>query len=248
MVTIGGWGSTHCLAAVRHARALGASAVVAQVPQGSSASGTVTHEATAAEASACYRARGWAGFPLAWLRARAHARRLGRARYIPGGGATPAAALGHALALLELNRQLETPPDAILTPLGSGGTAAGLLLGCALLEWPTRVVAVRVAPRVVANRWRVESLVRGAQRLLRRRSLPHPHIPTRPLLVVSGIGRGYGYPSAAGERAREWGAEAGLDVDSTYGGKTLAALPELARMGFTRVVYWHTYAAPGRTQ
>jgi len=248
VVTIGGWGSTHCLATIRHARALGASAVVAQFPQGSSASGRATGEATAAEASACYRARSWAGFPAAWLRAHVHARRLGRVRYIPGGGATAEAVLGHALAMLELGRQLPAPPDAIVTPLGSGGTAAGLLLGCGLLEWPTRVVGVRVAPRVVANRWRVEGLARGARRLLRTRGLAHPHIPTRSLLLVSGIGKGYGHPSPAGEVARQWGAESGLEVDSTYGGKTLAALPALGRAGFRRVVYWHTYAAPGSIQ
>jgi hypothetical protein len=63
--------------------------------------------------------------------------------------------------------------------------------------------------------------------------------------MVNGIGGGYGVPSAAGEAARVWGAEAGFEVDSTYTGKTLAALPEIARRGFARVVYWHTYAAPG---
>ena len=78
------------------------------------------------------------------------------------------------------------------------------------------------------------------------RSVPLPHAPTSPRLsVVNGMGDGYGVPSAAGEVARVWGAEAGLEADSTYTGKTVAALPDVARMGFTRVVYWHTHAAPG---
>ncbi|HEX4560684.1 MAG TPA: pyridoxal-phosphate dependent enzyme, partial [Gemmatimonadales bacterium] len=196
------------------------------------------------------------GFPFAFFQAWIAAGRLGRRVYIRGGGATPLAVLGHLLAALEVGRQLESPPDAIVTPLGSGGTAAGLLLGCSLLGWPTKVVAVRVAPRVVSNRWRIEGLVRGARRLLLERGIPLPHIPTPPRLsftsprlwVVNGMGSGYGVVSAAGEAGRQWGAESGLVIDSTYGGKTLALLPEIARAGCRRVVFWHTYAAPGSAE
>lgn len=245
VVTIGGWGSTHCLAAARHARSLGAQAVLAQFPQGRSETSGRTSRASGAVSTRVFAARTWPGFPLALLRAWIAAGRLGHRVYISGGGAEPRAVLGHVLAALELERQLPSAPDAIVTPLGSGGTAAGLLLGCALLGWDTRVIAVRVASRVVANRWRVGSLTRRALRLLQSRSFPVPHVRTpERLSVLDGIGDGYGYPSAAGERARQWGAESGLTIDSTYGGKTLAKLPEIAGMGFRRVVYWHSYAAP----
>lgn len=248
VVTIGGWGSTHCLATARHARALGAPVVLAQFPQGQSETARRTARASGAASTRVFAARSWAGFPLAWLRAWTAAGRLGRRVYVSGGGATPLAVLGHLLAALELDRQLASPPDAIVTPLGSGGTAAGLLLGCMLLGWETRVIAVRVAPRVVANRWRVAALARAARRLLIVQKVPLPDAPTSPRLsILDGIGDGYGVPSAAGEQAREWGAESGLVLDSTYGGKTLAMLPEIARAGCRRVVFWHTYAAPGST-
>jgi len=55
--------------------------------------------------------------------------------------------IGHFLAALELGSQLDTPPDTIVVPLGTGGTAAGIALGVAWLGWSTEVVAVRVAPR-----------------------------------------------------------------------------------------------------
>lgn len=248
VVTIGGWGSTHCLATARHARALGARAVLAQFPQGSSESGALTARASERAADRCLRARTWTGFPATWLRAWALAGRLGRRRYIPGGGATAAAVLGHALGCLELADQLPHAPDAIVTPLGSGGTAAGLLLGCEWLGWGTRVVAVRVAPALAANGWRVRWLAARAGRLLTIREVPPrpPHGPTRPsLMVIDGMGPGYGYPTAAGEEARAWGRACGLIVDSTYGGKALAVLPALARMGMERTVFWHTYADPG---
>ena len=246
VMTIGGWGSTHCLATVRHARALGAHVVVAQFPQGSNESALETARATTGSASACYRARTWLGFPAAWLRAWVAAGRLGNRRYIPAGGATPVAVLGHALGTLELSAQLSLPPDVIITPLGSGGTAAGLLLGCDLLGWETRVMAVQVAPRVVANAARVKRLAWSARRLLLERGVPPPRVRTTPsLTVIPGMGKGYGYPTSEGEVARAWAAAAGLRLDSTYGGKTLAAVPTLARTGVKRVVYWHTYAAPG---
>src|SRR2546425_5908204 len=86
------------------------------------------------------------------------------------------AVVGHLLAGLELaaqTRPLE-PPDAIVLPLGTGGTAAGVALALAALGWPTRVVAVRVAPLVVANRWRTMQLARGAARLLERHGILLP--------------------------------------------------------------------------
>jgi D-cysteine desulfhydrase len=249
VVTIGGWGSTHCLATARHARALGARVVLAQFPQGRSETEARTARASGVVSTRVFAARSWAAFPVAFLEAWIAAGRLGRRVYIPGGGATPAAVLGHVLAALELGRQIESPPDAIVTPLGTGGTTAGLLLGCALLGWETRVIGVRVAARVVANRWRVMSLARRARHLLVASGVPLPQVTSAPRLsVLSGIGDGYGYPSAAGEQARQWGAESGLVIDSTYGGKTLALLPEVARGGCRRVVFWHTYAASGSAE
>lgn len=246
VVTIGGWGSTHCLATARHARALGARTVLALFPQGESQTAQRTSRASGAASTRVYAARTWPGFPIAWLEAWNAAGRLGRRVYLPGGGATAHAVLGHMLACLELATQLPAPPDAVVTALGSGGTAAGILLGCSLLGWPTRVVAVRVAPWMIANRWRIEGLARGARNLLQSRNVPLPHTLASPrLVVVNGMGRGYGVPSVEGERAREWGAESGLELDSTYTGKTVARLSQVARLGCRRVVYWHTYAAPG---
>ena len=55
----------------------------------------------------------------------------------------------------------EPAPDSLVVPLGSGGTAAGLMVGLALAGLPTRVVGVRVVPRLVANRRRVMRLARA---------------------------------------------------------------------------------------
>ena len=203
-------------------------------------------EACERAAAAVVRASSRVGLPLAVARAWHVARRLGSPHWIRGGGAQPRAVAGHLLAGLELASQLPEPPDAIVTPLGSGGTAAGLVLAVGVLDWPTRVIAARVAPALIANRWRVAALARGAARVLGANGVPVPHPRTLVALVLDCVGEGYGHPTAAGEAARVQAAAHGLRLDPTYGAKAFATLPALARRGFRRIVFWHTFAFPAR--
>jgi len=242
-VTVGGLGSTHCLATATHARDRGLRTVLAQFPQPETATTRALAAASAARADLVVYSRSHVAFPFALWRAWRAAGRWGRRRWIPGGGAAPTAVVGHLLAGLELANQLPAPPDAIVLPLGSGGTTAGLALAMAALGWPTVVVAVRVAPAVVANRWRIARLASGAARLLARRGIPIPHPPSLIPRVVDGVGPGYGHPTPAGEEARELAARHGVTLDSTYSAKAFAALAALPA-GFRRVMFWHTFAAP----
>lgn len=241
-VTIGGTGSTHCLATATHAPRVGGRAVLAQFPQPDTDGALAIGAACRRRAAVVVRSRSSVTFPLALLAAWRHARRLGPRRWIPGGGAHPAAVIGHLLAGLELADQIPQPPDAIVAPLGSTGTVAGLSLAMALLDWPTRVVGVRVAPRIVANAWRAMWLARGARRLL---ASVHVAVPApRDPVVLDGLGAGYGHPTAAGERERAEALAHGLVLDSTYTAKAFAALAQVAGRGFRRVVFWHTFALP----
>jgi D-cysteine desulfhydrase len=242
-VTVGGVGSSHCLATARHARALGYRVALAQFPQPETDASRAVAAAAAAAATVVARAGSRAGLPLALARAWFAARRLGIPRWLPGGGAHSRAVVGHLLAALELDGQLDgTPPDAIVLPLGTGSTAAGVALGVAWLGWPTRVIGVRVAPRLVANRWRTVRLARRAARDLQARDaqLHIPHSALR-IEVADGLGPGYGHPSAAGERARALAADHGLRLDPTYGAKAFAFV---AAGNMKRVVFWHTFAWP----
>ncbi|HEV8264413.1 MAG TPA: pyridoxal-phosphate dependent enzyme [Gemmatimonadales bacterium] len=252
-VTVGATGSTHCLATAVLARGLGHRAALAQFPQPETAASRAVAAATATSADLVIRASAPLALPVALLRAWWGARRLGGGsapRWIPGGGAHPRAVLGHVLAALELATQLDAPPrvpppDAVVVPLGSGGTAAGIALGLAWLGWPTRVVAVRVAPRLVANRWRTLRLAGAAAVHLRRAGLEF-RVPRSALRldVVDGVGAGYGHPTPAGERAAALAAAHGLRLDPTYGAKAFAILPHLANGNVRRVVFWHTFAWP----
>jgi len=244
-VTIGGSGSTHCLATATHARALGRRCVLAQFPQPATPASAALARAAAQAADVVARAGTRGGFPIAVLRAWRTARALGAPRWIPGGGAHPRAVLGHLLAGLELAAQLPHPPDAVVTAFGSAGTAAGLMLAMRLLGWPTTVIGVRVAPAFLANRWRAGHLAGGAERLLRcvGIAIPRP-AAARPLLVIDGSGDGYGHPTPAGEHASRLAARYGITLDPTYTAKAFAAVPDLPGRGYRRVVFWHTFASP----
>ncbi len=161
LLTVGSSGSTHALAVALFGEQLGARTRVFTWPQEEHAVSRATGErlrmvaqVTASRTPA-----------TAMLRALLF-RLMAQVRWIPAGGSTALGALGHANAAVELADQLARAsapaPDTLVVPLGSGGTAAGLLVGLALAGLPTRVIGVRVVPRVVANRRRVMRLARAA--------------------------------------------------------------------------------------
>ena len=242
-VTIGATGSSHCLATARCAKTQGYRTAVATFPQPETDTSRAVAASTAATANLVFRASSMVTLPWAVLRAWRAAHHLGRAtpHWIPGGGADPRAVIGHFLAALELGPQLDTPPDTIVVPLGTGGTAAGIALGVAWLGWSTELVAVRVAPRIVANRWRTLRLARKTAALIRRAgielSVPRSAMRVR---VVDAMGKGYGHPTPEGERARALAAEHGLSLDATYGAKAFGFLLQREPQ-IQRVVFWHTF-------
>jgi len=246
-VTIGGAGSSHCLATATHAKAQGYRTAVALFAQPETEASRAVAAATAATANLVVSASSLVTLPWALLRAWRAAHHLGRGspRWIPGGGADPHAVIGHLLAALELGAQLDAPPDIIVVPLGTGGTAAGIALGVAWLGWSTEVVAVRVAPRIVANRWRTLRLARKTAALLRQAGVelrvPHSRIRVR---VVDAMGEGYGHPTLEGERARALAAEHGIKLDPTYGAKAFSYFLQRATGNPQRAVFWHTFARP----
>lgn len=246
-VTIGGAGSSHALATARAARTRGFHTAVALFAQPETDASRSVAAATESSANLVVRASSVMTLPWAVLRAWRAAQHLGRGtpHWIPGGGADPRAVIGHVLATLELAGQLDTPPDAIVVPLGTGGTAAGIALGIAWLEWSTRVIGVRVAPRLVANRWRTLRLARKAASLIRQAGIEFS-VPRASIHVdlVDGMGRGYGHPTPEGERARLLALEHGLRLDPTYGAKAFSFFLKHAIGNLQRAVFWHTFAWP----
>ena len=224
IVTVGSMGSTHALATAIYARGLGARVSVFRWPQEMNADADRVAKRIATAADRSPRSR---SLPGAYLRAIVE--RLRGARWIPAGGSTPVGVLGHVNAALELAEQIahrELPaPRRIIVPLGSGGTAAGLALGSSIAGLDTEIIAVRVAPRVIANRQRVMRLTRKTAKLIQQHAgVPVAEPPGGMLRVIHDFyGGAYGRPSAAGTSAAQRARAASIIVDATYTAKSLAA-------------------------
>lgn len=172
----------------------------------------------------------------------------GRTDYLPPGGSNALSSIGYVDAALELAEQVDRGdaprPSHVWVAHGSGGTAAGLLAGFALLGWPTRVCAVQVNDGFIANRWVVQALAARTLALLEAYGgvATPPLDPTRLVCVKGFLGAGYGVPTAEGDAAVERGREAGIAADPVYTGKTLAAVIARARdAGPGPHLLWHTH-------
>lgn len=244
VLTVGPTGSTHALAVARYAGRLGARADVITWPQETHAVSVIT--AARLRASACVT---HARSPLdAYARA-GWRRAITDVCWIPAGASVPLGAVGHVLAALELVAQCArnglSIPKTIVVPLGSGGTVAGLLVGFTIAGVSTKVVGVRVAPRIVANRRRVMSLARRTHELVTRASGGAlPSLDERCLVIDDhSYGGAYGRETPSGKlAAAHLAAAGGPRLDATYSAKALASALELAReTGDEDVLFWLTF-------
>jgi D-cysteine desulfhydrase len=188
-----------------------------------------------------------------WYMLRYASRRPFRLPYtVPPGGSSPLGAAGYVNAGLELGEQVqkgELPePSEIVLAVGTGGTAAGLLLGLRLAGLHSRLTGVAVTRAPTAWRLSVLLLARRTARLLARRGAD----PALASLRLDGLsiesrflGAGYGKPARAAARAMQAMRDAeGIRLEPTYTAKAAAALLEREGAGRARpVLYWHTYDA-----
>ncbi len=176
-----------------------------------------------------------------------------RPHLVSTGGSSAVGNLGFVSAGLELADQIragECPePEAIYVPIGSGGTAAGLVLGLRMAGLTTRVVGVLVTDILSPTRSRILRAARASARLIERNAggFVAPALDPERLEVLDAyIGPGYGAPTSEGREALEAAAAAGLLLDDTYSAKCLAAIRSRARSGRLEsgpVVFWNTLNA-----
>jgi 1-aminocyclopropane-1-carboxylate deaminase/D-cysteine desulfhydrase-like pyridoxal-dependent ACC family enzyme len=162
------------------------------------------------------------------------------------GASTPLGALGYVSAGLELVRAFadtgDAEPDAVVVPLGSGGTAVGLAIGLALGGWHNAtVIGARAADALVTNRAVLTALEAGTSALVALGGW-RPR-PARWRVDGAWFGKGYGHPTAAGRAATAVASMWGIPLEPTYTAKGCAAALALAKSG-QRVVYVHTWAGP----
>ncbi len=163
---------------------------------------------------------------------------------IPLGGSTPLGAYAYVEAVKEFAQQcrlLSMPISTIVHASSSGGTQAGLVVGCLAEELPTRVVGISADEKKDDLTRMVNDI---AQALAERSGLPAPRKDQIEVLD-DYVGNGYGVPTDASEEAtRLFARLEGIVLDSTYTAKAAAGLIDLVRRGrFKRdemVCFWHT--------
>ncbi len=244
LLTAGGIGSNHTLAVGIYARELGLRAAAVVVPQPVTPHVRRSLEGLARLDVELHPCPARPLLPLYLARA---ARRAPPPVFTIGpGGSSPLGTLGYVSAGLELGEQIERGelpcPDAIVLALGSAGSAAGLALGLGLARVATEVIAVRVVERWLANEPLLRLLLARTRRLLAALGVR----PERaaPLRIQGGVlGREYGAVTAAAAEAVARARELeGLELETTYTGKALAALLGGA-VGGRRLLFWNTYNA-----
>jgi 1-aminocyclopropane-1-carboxylate deaminase/D-cysteine desulfhydrase-like pyridoxal-dependent ACC family enzyme len=252
LCTFGATGSNHCLATALHGRAAGFDVEVVLVPQAPNRVCARTFAAIQASGArvtllshreALPAAMAWRGLKGA----------LGSRYVIAPGGSDGIGTLGFIAAACELADQVDAgacpAPDRIYVPLGSGGTFAGLWLGCALAGLRAEVIGVRVVDRLFCNAATAWQQAAKVARTLADAGYPRAALARAlrraPRVVHNQFGAAYGAPTPAGEAARAaLVADGGPDLEPTYTAKTFASLRADAAAGLLRdqvVMFWNTY-------
>lgn len=240
VLTVGPRGSTHALATSTYAARLGARVAVVRWNQEMNRVARLVDERLRRTTNVIDA--GWVGaaYALAVALRATHPRNT---TWIPAGGATPRAIVGHVSAALELVKQVERgecpQPARVVVPLGSGGTAAGLWLGFSIAGAAIDVVGVRVVPRLVGRVGRVRRLAKATARLLRKSGpgvVPDPD-SRRFRIEERFFGGAYGRPLPG---AADWSSLAGeVVLDDTYSAKAYRAA--LAQDDRGETLLWLTF-------
>lgn len=243
VVTVGAAGSTHALATGIYARQLGARPLLFRWRQEMNEAAERVDTRLAGVSGHARLHRGVVG-----AYTRAFVSRWRGARWVPAGGSSPLGILGQINAALELAQQVRDdgmpPPDRVVVPLGTGGTAAGLALGFAIAGMQTQVVAVRVVPRIVANRAHVQRLISRTARFVERLTGDTLARPASSAVQIAHAyyGGAYGRVTASGARVtRRCSDFTGIAIDPTYGAKALAAAVDLANERGGVTLFWLSF-------
>ncbi len=241
VVTVGAAGSTHALAVATYAKRLGLEVKVGRWKQEMNPAAERVAERLSRELGDDHvfgspvKAYAWA-----WRE------RLLGAKWIAAGGSTPLGVLGHVNAGLELVAQIDAgmvaQPKAVVVPLGTGGTAAGLALAFAVADRDIRVVGARVVPRIVARHGHVVGLARQTARLIERKTGEQvPRVRAESIEVVHDTyGGAYGRETdAARAAASRLRLVSDIGLDGTYSAKAFALALERAARETT--LFWLTF-------
>jgi len=182
----------------------------------------------------------------------ARAKILGRKEghfFIPPGGSSATGNTGFYLAGKELIEQIrngEIPePSFIFIPVGTGGSLAGLSLGLCDSEIKTKIIGICVVERIITNKTVLFYEILSLSNLLRKNGIKSNPLKAMMKFTLNHnfIGRGYGYVTKEATKAVEIVKdEEGIELETTYTGKTLAGLIHFAKeKGKGDLLFWNTH-------
>ena len=175
---------------------------------------------------------------------------------IPTGGSCPLGALGFVNAIFELRDQIKKglmpEPDYIFDPIGSAGTATGLLLGIKAAGLKSRLIAIHIEPEEEPQ----EMLNVVKKMYPETNALLHQADPSFPLIdftekdfeVVTGFGGDdYGLFTPEAMAAKKLLKETeNLELDGTYTAKAWVGMMhyiEKNKLHDKTILFWNTYDA-----
>ncbi len=251
IVTTGGIGSNHCLATTIYSQGIAAKPHLILFPQPVTPHVRMSLRLYMKHGATVHPGGDYSG--LESLRDQLM-KELDHPYFIPAGGSNAIGAIGFVNAALELVAQIdegEVPePAAVFIAAGTCGSLAGLLLGFELAGRAIPVFGVQVVDPVVTNPDTVRRLMRETRMLLHEADAsiaPEGTGNDSIRLLTTFFGDGYGHPTRPAETARRlMRTREGIDLESTYTAKTLAALAQYVRTGFGPgpVLFWNTFAGP----
>lgn len=166
---------------------------------------------------------------------------------IPMGGSNEIGAIGYVACADEINQQLfesSTDIDYIVTPSGSAGTHAGLLIGMRDSNLP--IIGISVNNEKNAQEEIIYKLVQETSAYLNIKN----RIEKSSVKIFDDyIGPGYSLPTADMKEAVKLLAQReGILLDPVYTGKAMAGLIDLILQGYfkqgEKVLFMHTGGSP----
>lgn len=141
---------------------------------------------------------------------------------IPGGGSSPVGVLGYVNFMKELSEQMDVSKlHGILSACGSGGTAAGMLIGASLLEIPLKIFAVNVLMPAADIK---EFILKLAQATIDTFKIPTSLDISRLEIVDGYSSEGYKHITEDKlELIKRFAHNSGIVFDPTYTGKAFKA-------------------------
>ena len=184
--------------------------------------------------------------------------------HIPPGGSSPTGSLGYVNGYLEVVQQFKSEgrelPERIVVPVGSMGTAAGLLVGTCLAGHFERVkmIGIGVSDPLLSNESQTRKHAIALHAFIKDRITPQEreqfpecdylHSQKAFAFADDQYAPGYGAPSPAVEATIAWvGRTEQIHLDGTYSGKAMNWLVEAVRKEVERgtpvskTLFWLTY-------